>query len=537
MGQHARQALDAEAVRAWCRLCVDQLARARTEIDGLNVFPVPDGDTGTNLFLTMEAASTAVDDTQAAGDDLVRTLRAMTQGALLGARGNSGVIVSQLLRGVAETLSTAAPAAPPSVVRAAFSTAADLGYAAVAHPVEGTVLTVARAAAEAAKAELADDLGAVVTAAVGGARRALALTPTQLEVLAKAGVVDAGGRGLVILLDALASVVTGSQPEALSEAPRREPRAAVDADEGRSFEVMFLLDAQGPAVEVMRERLDELGDSLVVVGGEGLWNVHVHVDDAGAAVEAGVRAGRPYRIRVTHLADAAAPRPGGRSRPGSANRGVVAVVPGAGLASLFESVGARPVIGGPGQRPSTATLLEAMRGCASLEVVLLPNDGDSLSVAEAAAERARDEGLRISVIPTRDPVQGLAAVAVHDRSRRFEDDVVAMTAAARATRHGAVSIAAREAITSAGVCRPGQSLGLIEGDVVVLGETLREVAVAVVDGMLAGAGELVTLVTGADVPDDLADDLVAHLHHERPDVEVVVYSGGQALYPMLIGVE
>lgn len=548
MAQSVHASLDAAAVRAWCRVGVDQLARARAEIDALNVFPVPDGDTGTNLFLTMEAASEAVETPEGAprhDEDLSLTVHAMAQGALLGARGNSGVIVSQLLRGVAETLGAAAPAASPTVLRAALRRAADLAYAAVAQPVEGTVLTVARAAADAALAETRDSLAEVVTAAVAGAREALERTPSQLEVLRRAGVVDAGGRGLVVLLDALASVITGLPPERIAgEAVRREPTgldAAGTVGDGPDFEVMFLLDAQAHDVDRLRERLGGLGDSLVVVGGDELWNVHVHVDDAGAAVEAAVEAGRPHRIRITHLrtgeGDPRAGRVAGGAGARTGGRCVVAVVPGPGLAALFESVGAHPVLGGPGRRPSTAALLEAMRACGANDIVVLPNDADSRSVAEAAAERARDDGLRVSVIPTRDPVQGLAAVAVQDSSRRFDDDVVGMTAAARATRHGAVSVAAREAITSAGVCRPGQALGLIEGDVVVLGDTLGEVAEVVVDRMLAGAGELVTLVTGAEVPGDLADALVAHLHHERPDVEVMVYAGGQALYPLLIGVE
>jgi len=285
---------------------------------------------------------------------------------------------------------------------------------------------------------------------------------------------------------------------------------------------------------------------LVVVGGDGLWNVQVHVDDAGAAVESALLVGRPHRIAITHLGsgpaaavhsdDSGSATSGGGTRR-STGRGVVTVVSGRGLAALFESVGAWPVEGGPGRRPSTSQLLEALLACDTPEVLLLPNDGDSLAVAEAAAERARAESLRVSVVPTRATVQGLAALAVHDPSRRFDDDVVAMTAAASATRQGGVTVAVREAFTSAGRCQAGDALGLIEDDVVVVVPTLEEAGVAVVDRMLAGAGELVTLVVGAEAPGGLVEHVRAHLHRERPDVETVVYDGGQELYPLLIGVE
>jgi len=267
----------------------------------------------------------------------------------------------------------------------------------------------------------------------------------------------------------------------------------------------------------------------VVVGGDRLWNVHVHVDDPGPAVEAGVVAGRPYRIRITSLETPAARVPSGR--------GIVAVAPGAGLAALLESVGAAVVAGGAGRRPSPADLLAAMRQSGASEVVLLPNDKDSLAVAEAAAAEARALGLRVGLIPTRAPVQSLAALAVHDRARGFDDDVVTMTAAARSTRHAEVTVAVREAMTSAGICEPGDVLGLIEDDVVVIGDSVEGVASDVLERMLAPGGELVTLVRGEGADSSLVDMVTSRLQRTRPDVEVVAYDGGQPHYPLLIGVE
>jgi len=358
-----------------------------------------------------------------------------------------------------------------------------------------------------------------------------------LEALARAGVVDAGGRGLVVLLDALVGVVHGMP---IDSTPWERPLPGVDRPvhgvdpDGPAFEVMYLLDAPEPAGAALRSSLDRLGDSVVVVGGEGLWNVHVHADEPGAAVEAGVAVGRPFRIRITRLVESAQGR-----------RGVVAVVPGRGLADLFESVGATVVDGGPGRRPSAAALIAAISACKSPEVIVLPNDSDHRGVAERAAEHARAQGVRVAVIPTRAPVQGLAALAVHDHSRRFDDDVVTMTSAAGSTRHGGVTLAVRDAITSAGICGPGDVLGLIDGDIAVIGQDLTAVAIEVVDRMLAGGGELVTLVRGAAVSDgsgrrsseQLSLDVKQHLHEVRPDVEVVCFDGEQAHYPLLIGVE
>jgi uncharacterized protein len=273
-----------------------------------------------------------------------------------------------------------------------------------------------------------------------------------------------------------------------------------------------------------------------VVGGEPTWNVHVHVDDAGAAIEAGIAAGRPHRIRVTSLRDAT-PVPRTLSDLPPEGRAVVSVVAGDGLAGLFAAAGATVVAGGPGRRASTAELLDGLRRAGARDIVVLPNDADSLAVAEAAAAEARDEGLRVGVIPTRASVQALAALAVHDPARRFEDDIVHMTAAANHCRHGGVTVAAREAVTMAGVCREGDVLGILDGDFALIGDDVGTVACSVVDRMLSSGGELVTLVTGTDAEDGLVERVTAHLHRTRPEVDTVVYEGGQPRYPLLVGVE
>ena len=529
------EVLDAAAVRRWCSTGRQDLAAARDEIDDLNVYPVPDGDTGTNLLLTMEAVDDAV---RAAADDTAATVRAMAHGALMGARGNSGVILSQLLRGLAEVLEADGS---PAGVRRALARASELAYAAVARPVEGTLLTVARESAEAVAA-LDGDLAQVVRTARSAAAASLRRTPDLLPALAAAGVVDAGGRGLCVLLEALEKVVTGDdtaeEPAAQVLVPRDRSGLAVAREAGAdefAYEVQYLLrEASDDAVERLRDRLAALGDSLVVVGADGLFNVHVHVNDVGAAVEAGVDAGRPFRITVTRFVDQLAGEPAAAGRTG---RAVVAVAPGAGLHELLGASGAVVVDGGPTRGPSTAELLAAVRASGAAEVVLLPNDAHSLAVASAAASAARAEGCHVAVVPTRSAVQGLAALAVADASRPFEDDVAAMAEAAGSTRFGEVTLAVREAATMAGICRPGDVLGLLEGDVALLGGDVEAVAVELVDRMLAGGGELVTVVTGADAPAGAGDRLRTTVEHAHPAVEVVVYDGGQPHYPLLLGVE
>jgi uncharacterized protein len=537
--------LDAGAVRRWCALGLAGLRRHQHEIDELNVYPVPDGDTGTNLVLTLGSAYHALAPEGASGSEEGAEpgalLHRMARGALLGARGNSGVIVAQLLRGIADVLGQG-PAAGGRALADALTAAAKAAYAAVADPVEGTVLTVANAAALAATAADTDDLAAVVRTATREAAAALARTPDQLPALARAGVVDAGGRGLVVLLEALVEVVTGEAPAApapvrTARGARPVPREAGSAE--YAYEVQYLLDAPADAVERLRATLAALGDSLVVVGAGGqppVWNVHVHVNDVGAAIEAGIGAGRPHRIAVTRFADqvAAAPAPAERDELA---RAVVVVAAGPGLAELFTAEGAMVVHGGPSSSPSTGDVLAAILGTGAGQVALLPNDSNLHAVAAAAAQEARAGGVQIGVVPTRSPVQALAAIAVRDASRYFHDDVIAMAEAAGACRYAEVTVATREALTVAGRCQAGDVLALVEGEVNLIGADLAETCRLLVDRMLAGGGELVTLILGADAPGDLADVLTRHVAGAWPFVEVQTYHGGQPYYPLLVGIE
>jgi uncharacterized protein len=533
------QALDDAAVGQWYRTAVVVLSEARSRLDDLNVFPVPDGDTGTNLLLTAQAAVAALD------ADAARTTEpawsVLARGAVLGARGNSGTILAQLLRGLADQLGGQPPADGPAFA-AALAKAADTAYTAVADPEEGTFLTVARAAADAAVAAVDRGHGSladVVRAAADGGRDGLERTTSMLAVLREAGIVDAGGAGLCLVLDALVTTVTGVEPARPPLARRRTDghdrtgeHAPHEPPPGPGFEVQYLLaGADEGSVARLHSRLAQLGDSLVVVGVDTPtgreWNVHVHVADVGAAVEAGIEAGRPHRISVSPLAPVPPPAP----EPGT--RAIVAVVPSPGLAELFTGEGVRVVTCGAGGVTEDDILAEII-GSGAQESMVLPNDAELIPVAARAAARAREEGREVGVVPTRSPVQGLAAIAVADSTNRFGDDVVAMAEAAAATRWAEVTVADQEALTSAGRCRPGDVLGSAEGDVVVIGPELASVCCDLLDRLLSAGGEMATLVVGEDGA--LGDAVCSHLARVHPTIEVVRYAGGPGI-PLRVGVE
>lgn len=540
--------IDARTVRRWCGAAVKALGAHRDEIDQLNVFPVPDGDTGTNMLLTLRAMTDALRRERPAA--LAPAAAVMARGALLGARGNSGVILSQFVRGMAEVLGGLADGQPvadaPTLLAAAIRRGAERARAGVADPSEGTILTVADRAADAATeiavqvAKTMAGVAAVTTAAAAAAAEAVGRTPQQLDVLRRAGVVDAGGRGLSIILDALA-VATGGDPSG----GLRWARSITDLDEpeiepdpaGPQFEVVYLLDLPTAAVGELTERMRRIGDSVAIAtadddaAGTPTYKVHVHTGDVGAAIELGIAAGRPRAIEVVPLVVAASVTDGDDAV------GVVAIAPGHALRDVFASEGAQVVDSGGTRRPSTAEVLLAIERTNASKVIILPNDGDCAAVADAAAGEARSKGIEVAVVPTKSVVQGLAALAVHDEERYFGDDAMAMAEAAAATRYAEVSVATRDALTMAGPCRAGDVLGLVGSDVVTVGESILEVTIALLDLMLATGGELVTLVVGRRAPDGLADDLQADLVYRHPEVELVILPGGHPDRPVILGVE
>jgi DAK2 domain fusion protein YloV len=539
--------LDAAAARRWLAYARTALAEQRGHIDALNVFPVPDGDTGSNLLHTWDAVLAAL---PAVGPDerLADVLAAAAQGALLGARGNSGVIVCQIVHGLAAALPVAAADGPQFA--GALRRAVEGAREAVVEPVEGTILTVAAAAATAAGNAAAGGLDEVVRAALAGARAALQRTPQQLAALADAGVVDAGGQGFVVLLAALAqaldldgtaasrspTTVAGALPAVLDIA------ASVDVRMDRSggsptYEVQYLFEADQAGATTLRHALGRLGDSVAVAGGPQRWTAHVHTNEPGAAVEAGMTAGVISRIAVEALQERVGP--GAHPGPGpSPGRVVVALVSGSGLAGIFAAAGARVLDASVAGQPDT--LRAALTTEPAGEVVVLPNEVALIPVVQqvAAQLRTADRADRaVVVVPTRSPVQGLAALAVADATLALTDAVVTMADAAAATRVGELSIADVTGLTTVGTCRPGDVLAMQSGEVVLIGGDLTDVACMLVDRLLDGGGEMVTLVAGEGATAGLTDAVAAHVGRQHPFVEVVVYDGAQPSRPLLIGVE
>ena len=544
--------LGVRALRATIESYRDAVRDHAARINRLNVYPVPDGDTGTNMFRTLDAVCSELDLVPA--DDLGATCKAIAHGSLMGARGNSGVILSQLLRGLVGALEHGGDATADTVA-GGLAAAAKAAYTAVLRPVEGTILTVAREAGEAAeeRAAAGDTLVEMLAAARHAGQRALDHTPEMLPVLQQAGVVDAGGAGFLLLLDAALHVVDGrplppapatTEGDALDQVGLR---AAGDVSELR-YEVMFFLDLADEHIDTFKHEWGELGDSIVVVGGDGLWNCHVHTNAIGDAIEAGLaNGGRPSKIRVTDLFDEVDEehrlREAGLHGHGPATAGlpavttaVVAVASGQGLAELFGQLGVQGVVtGGQTMNPSTAELLAAVDAVNARQVLVLPNNKNIIPVAEQL-DSLTDK--HVSVVPTRSMPEALAALVVYDPEASAEVNLASMVATIEGTATGEVTQAIRDTDSAAGAVRAGDWIGIVRGDgVVAVGGTVTAAACALLDHIVTPEHELVTVIVGDQATRERTDEVLAWLGEQRPDVEVEVHRGGQPLYPYLFGVE
>jgi len=474
---------------------------------------------------------------------------AISHGSLMGARGNSGVILSQLLRGIAETFRDH-DVVPAATVADALSHADQLARQAVVRPVEGTILTISRAAATGAADAL--DLMSLVRAARDASRAALERTPELLPVLAQAGVVDAGGAGLCLLLDAMCNVVAG---DALPAAPSVDrihvhaPEMATVHHNGDKadlrFEVMYFLETSDEAVAAFKSVWAGIGDSIVVVGGDGLFNCHIHTDDVGAAIEAALDVGRPRGIRVTDLAEQVIEerwvREGAFEHQGEPDLGpaprtaVVAVIQGEGLGRIFRSLGVRGfVTGGQSMNPSTAELLAAVAATGSQEVVLLPNNKNIVPVAHQVAALSE---IPVRVVDTASIVEGFAALLAYDPDAPGEVNAPAMTASAAHVIAAEVTQAVRDTATEAGEVRVGDWIGLTRSGVRSIAESVAVAACALLEVVVEDGHDLVTVIEGEGASPANTRRITQWLAEERPGVAVEVHHGGQPLYPYLFGVE
>lgn len=530
-------------------------------INRLNVYPVPDGDTGTNMGRTLDAV---VAELESAPPDLASTCKAVSHGSLMGARGNSGVILSQILRGLSSTIESREGGVDAAGIAEAFSKASSAAYEAVLKPIEGTILTVVRETSEGAQAAVSAgaDLVATLQAARAQGRDALTRTPDMLPVLKDAGVVDAGGAGFLLLLDAFLYVLTGEalpepdesagpSAEALEAVAKRSHEdGTVDVSELR-YEVMFLLDLEDSHASEFKTAWGSIGDSIVVVGGEGLYNCHIHTNDIGAAIEAPLLlGGRPRQIRVTDLFEEVAEEHAAReaelgapvqSRTHTSSLppvtcAVVAVASGDGLAELFGQLGVHGVIsGGQTLNPSTAELLAAVERMNARQVVILPNNKNIIPVAEQIDALTTKE---VRVVPTCSMPEALASLVSYDPEASAESNARAMSAAAEAVATGEVTQAVRDTNTDAGKVTEGDWIGIVRGDgIVSIAGTLVGSATQLLDHLIDDSRELLTIVTGSDATTAQTDQIAAWVAENHADVAVEVHIGGQPLYPYLFGVE
>ena len=530
----------------------DALRSHQDELNRLNVYPVPDGDTGTNMALTLESVVGELD----SADGMAEICHAVSHGSLMGARGNSGVILSQILRGLADTFSDHDEASSADLV-AGFRRATDAAYQAVLRPVEGTILTVVRAATEAVEAAYEGgekSLAALLDRAAAAAREAVRRTPELLPVLEEAGVVDAGGQGFALMLDAFLAVVDGRplpEPEVVATPPSVEAHLHGDDASSLRYEVMYLLEAKDATIPAFKDTWASLGDSIVVVGGDGMWNCHVHTNDVGGAIEAGIEAGRPRSIRVTDLLDQveeeqwvreqtgtgpareSAPEPRTEAEP--CTTAVVAVGVGEGVQRLLNSLGVHAVVaGGQSMNPSTAQILEAVERCPADSVIVLPNNKNIVPVAEQV------HGLtarRVEVVPTQAVVESLAALVAYDPQANVEDNAAAMTEAVQRVRTGEVTQAVRDAVGEGGPIKAGDWIAISRDGVSVVAKTAVDAAIGLVDRLADDDSELVTVLFGADAVMTDTARLEEHLALAHPQLEVEVHEGNQPLYPYLVGVE
>ena len=495
------------------------LERSRARIDDLNVYPVPDGDTGTNMLLTVRAVRESL---EAGNDDIVRA-------ALLGARGNSGVILSQIIRGAVEGYEA------DRSIATALRRASDTAYAAVREPVEGTILTVVRELADEAERRRDDDRRELLAALVTHGDEAVARTQEQLEQLRNAGVVDAGAAGLVEIVRGIAAYLSGEplpEPAAASPLP---PDAVHLAASRYRYCTSFVVEGQGLERADLERDLAPLGDSLLVVGDESALKAHVHTNDPGAALRAGTAVGTIERVEISNMQLQTAQREERLSHPGSDDRrtAVVAVVAGEGNRRLFESMGATGIVdGGETMNPSTEELLEAIAGSGAAEAVVLANNDN---VVLAARQAARLAEIPVHVVPTSSLQAGLGAMLAYDPTADAEANASAMEELAGGIATGAVTVASRALSVDGLNVERGSYLGLADGEPVAGGTSFDTVASSVVETLLGEPRDVLTFITGADEPE--LGPLLAQVAERHPELELEVHPGGQPHYPLLLSAE
>lgn len=552
-------ACDGQAFKRLVQAGRDWLDRHHALVNQLNVFPVPDGDTGTNMLMTMR---NAVKEVEANPSDHIGQVAAqIAHGAMMGSRGNSGTILSQLWQGFAHALRDHKSLTPELLARG-LREASDTAYRGVIKPVEGTILTVAREAAEAAQESARDthDLVEILRRVVLRAKDALARTPEMLPILQKAGVVDSGGSGLVYILEGMLLYLQGEQIEVeeiiAAEARDLATTLAPEDELGYGYDVQFILKGDGLDVNTVRAAIDQMGWSTLVVGSQDAIKVHVHVHDPGIPLSYAVSLGALSDIVVENMQEQfqdyvrerGTAEPPAKAQPAGAQAeippieldsddiGVVTVASGEGLARVFRQLGAAGlVMGGQTNNPSTQEILDAIQHVPTEKIILLPNNKNIILAAEQAARLATDQ--TVVVIPTRSMPQGISALLPYDPKGDLETVARAMLQAKDNVVTGEITTATRSVELNGVQVASGQIIGLVDGTLAVAGDNLSSVLRSTLEQMCSHTCELITLYFGNGIREAEARQVTDSLSALYPDQEFEVVYGGQAHYHYILSAE
>jgi DAK2 domain fusion protein YloV len=528
------------------------LEQNRQVVNDLNVFPVPDGDTGTNMVLTMRAAMKRVEDSD--DSHVGNVAHELSQGALMGARGNSGVILSQIWRGLARGLSDKAEFDADDLA-VAVQEASDTAYKGVMRPVEGTILTVIREGAEEAADAVTKsrDLRFILARVVERCEQALDRTPDMLPVLKQAGVVDAGGQGLLHILEGMLGYVIGEVEISAGEiaVSRIPPQALAAPVEGleNPYDVQFILLGNNLNVLEVRETIDAMGDSTVIVGDENTIKVHVHVKDPGVPISYGIKMGHIADVVVENMqmqmdeiiggSAASSVTPAGQEIEGIALKpdqiGVVAVAAGAGLAEIYRSLGVAGIVnGGQSNNPSTEEIFEVVQSLPTDRVIILPNNKNIILAAEAARDLSSKQ---VAVVPTRNAPQAISALLCLDNDGVLEEIAEAMIDACTQVSSGEIAVATRSAQLHGVTVAEGEVIGVANGQLCASSTDVGDVLRRILDEMKVEERELVSVYYGSEVSESEAEQLADQIANLYPDAEVEILHGGQAIYQYILGAE
>lgn len=538
------QRIQADLFKQMLLMGAHNLERNRAAVDALNVFPVPDGDTGTNMNLTLQAVVKAVN--QVAEPHAGKLAAASATGSLMGARGNSGVILSQLFRGFGRHLQ-AMPEITALDLAEALVTGTETVYKAVRKPVEGTMLTVMREASQAATAAANEhnDLLPMLRVLIEQAEVTLAKTPDMLPVLKQAGVVDAGGQGLLCIFRGWLAAASGEVPadmvvEPMVEpAPMAQPSVASADDIEFGYCTEFLILQPSTNEDILHQELEALGDSLLVVGDDSLLKVHVHTNNPGQALQIGLAYGQLSGIKIENMREQhtafhfdSEPAPPVALKP----VGVIAVAMGSGMEEIFTSLGVDAIVsGGQTMNPSTEDLAKAASGVAAEKIIILPNNKNIIMAAEQVAEVIDKP---VHVIPTRSLPQGLSALMSYsEEPYDFAAMLASMIKNTQQVKSGQVTVAVRDHNGDAGSIKEGNFIGIQEGDIVTFGHELEQVTADLVNTMIDEDSGLLSVFYGEDVTEDAAQAIADGIIADFPDLELELRSGGQPIYHFIIAIE